>query len=355
MSTGISKLFEDSESLADQRRFIPAVQAIEEARRLTKIPDRRAWASYNLGVIYWHHLGNGLSARHEFLESIADFEKYGYGQHPQLRTVHSSALENAMLCALSYDEFENLAARLYTVTPELPILKDLVPEVRSWRERGDSWSSRLFSLAESYYNRNDARRDIGRYAEARSTYHLILTHRRELRLSQENWRLALFEFCALSMRMVSDCAIFRGGDNDPNSPEEFITILTEAIPLVKEYLSLNTGDDDIKKVCADMDQMVSIFRDRWVVYKETINTMQQKTDYQVCQNCGTIFASRDVNGPEFMVGMMNIYDHSRICPKCGGNVVWQSSLKTEPLLGRGCLPIVFFLCFLTGLVMLWLK
>lgn len=355
MSVGISKLFEDAESFADQRRLLPAVQALEEARRLTQIHDRRAWASYNLGVIHWHHLGNGLAARREFLASISDFDKHGYGQHPQLRILHANALENAMLCALSFDEFETLAARLHALTPGVPILTGLVPEMRDWRERGDSWSHRLFSLAGNYYNRNDPRRDVGRYGEAKSTYHLILAHRRELRVSREDWRMALFEYCALSMRMASDCIRARGGDNDLNSPEEFLPILTEAIPLADEYLRLNSGDDDLKKVRGDMNQMVTGYRERWASLNEWSNSMPQKTDYRVCKRCGTVFARRDVDGPEFITGMIDIYDHPTMCPRCGGNVVWQSSPEIGPRLGPGCLPALLLLGIFAGLVIFWLR
>jgi len=327
MSIGITKLMEDAESLADQRRLIPAVQLLEEARMLTKIADRRALITYNLGAIQWHLLGNGIAARREFLTTISEFEKSGYGQNPNLKIVHANALENAMLNALSFDEFENFAAKLNALTPGIPILTGLVPEVKKWRERGDSWTDRLFGMAASYYNRNDPRRDVGRYGEARSTYHLMLTNRRQLRVTQENFRMALFEFCALSMRMAADCIKVRGGDNDLNSPEEFLPILTEAIPIVDQYLSLNSGDKDIKKVRGDMELMINDFRSRWNTLNKGINSMTQKTDYQVCQRCGAIYARRDVNGPEPITGMMDIFDHSTMCPKCGGNVKWQSSLS----------------------------
>lgn len=195
--------------------------------------------------------------------------------------MHANALENAMLCALSFDEFENLAARLHALTPGVPILTGLVPEVRESRERGDSWSDRLFSLAGSYYNRNDPRQDAGRYGEAKSTYHLILAHRRELRVSREDWRMALFEYCALSMRMASDCMKARGGDSDSHSTEEFLPILTEAIPLADEYLTLNSGDDDLKKVSRDMEQMVDNCRQRWASLNEWSNAMPTRQQSQV--------------------------------------------------------------------------
>ena len=351
MNIGISKLFEDGESLADQHRLLPAVEAFKEVQRLTKIPDRRAWATYNLGTIYWHHLGNGLAARREFLASHTDFETHGYGQMPMLKTVHASALENAMLCALSFEEFENLAARLHSIAPGIPILTGLVPEVKNIRERGDSWSDILFHLAGTNYNRNDPKRDVGRYGEARSTYHLILAQRQELRLSEEDWRMAIFEFCALSMRMVSDCMKARGDEKDPNSPEEYLPILTEAIPLADEYLKLNSGDDNIKKVRADMELMVTNIRQRRTIFYERKNAMPQRTHYQVCQKCGTIYSRIDEDGPELMPHLF----HSTLCLKCGGNVVWQNSPKIGLKLGQGCLTTLPFLSLLAGLVIFWFR
>lgn len=343
MSTGITKLMEDAESLADQRRLMPAIQLLEEARMLTKIADRRALITYNIGAIQWHLLGNGIAARREFLATISEFEKSGYGQNPNLKIVHANAIENAMLNALSFDEFENFAAKLNALTPEIPILTGLVPEVKNWRERGDSWSDRLFSFASSYYNRNDPRRDVGRYGEARSTYHLMLTNRRQLRVTQENFRMALFEFCALSMRMAADCIKVRGGDNDLNSPEEFLPILTEAIPIVDQYLSINSGDNAIKKVRGDIKLMINVYRSRWNKLNKGINLMSKKTDYQVCQQCGAIYTRREVNGPDFIAGMMDIIDHSTMCPKCGGNVKWQSKSEIEAKNGRGCLPVIILM------------
>jgi len=355
MSTGISKLFEDSELLVDQRRLIPAIEALEEARKLTRIPDRRALASYNLGAIHFHMLGNGEAARREFLAAAGEFDAHGYGQHPQLHVIHANALENAMLCALSYDEFERLAARLQAVTPAVPILTELVPEVSEARERGESWSHQLFDLACRCYNRNDPRLDKGRYGQAKSTYHLLLSHRHELRVSREDWRLFVFEYCALSMRMASDCMTVRGGDNDPHSPEEFLPILTEALPVVDEYLLANPGDDDLKKVRGDMGQMVAHLRQRWALLSRRGVVMPKKTDYRVCQKCGTVFARRDIDGPEFAIGWMDVFDSPTMCPRCGGEVVWQPTREIRSGLGRGCLPALLLLGFLAGLVIFSLK
>ncbi|MFC1539020.1 hypothetical protein ACFL6H_06335 [Candidatus Latescibacterota bacterium] len=354
MNIGISKLFEDAESLADQQRLLPAIQTLEEARRLTKIPDRLAWATYNLGAIHWHFLGNGLAARREFLTCINEFDTHGYGQHPGFIVMHANALENAMLCALSFDEFDNFATRLHALKPEVPILTGLVPEVREGFERGESWSDRLFSFAGSYYNRNNPKRDVGRYGEAKSTYHLILANRRELRISHEDWRMAIYEYCALSMRMVSDCMTVRGGDNDPHSPEEYISILTEAIPFADEYLMLNQGDDDLQKVRRDMEEIVDNCRKRWASRSERI-ILSPKTYHQICRNCGTVFDSKEVDHSEAITWMMNTHDRSTICPNCGGDVVWKSNSELMQKMGCGCIIILLILGIFVGYFIFWLK
>jgi hypothetical protein len=270
MSYEIAKLIEKGSTLADQRRLLPGVQALDEARQLSQILSYRAWASYALGVVQWTLLGNGLRARCEFLSCIGEFEIYGYGDNPNFKVVHANAVENAMLCALSFEEFESLAGKLNVLAPGTPILAGLVPRVRETREGGDSWLTQMLSIARNYYDRNDPRIDAGRYGEAKSTYHLILTHRHELRVSRELWRMTIYEYCALSNRMAADCLMARGGDKDPNSPEEFLPILTEAIPLADEYLRLNSGDHILKENREIMMEMVDGLRCRWTSLEKGI-------------------------------------------------------------------------------------
>ena len=50
--------------------------------------------------------------------------------------------------------------------------------------------------------------------------------------------------------------------------------------------------------------------------------MSQTTEYQVCKKCGTVFGSMDSNGPRMGARSMSL--STAVCPKCGGDVVWQS-------------------------------
>lgn len=351
MNNDISKLFKDAELLVDQGRLLPAVQTLEEARKLTVVSGQRAYVTYNLGAVHFHRLGNGKAARREFLTAIQDFEEHGSSQHPFLRVIHANALENAMLLALSFNEFENLATRLEAVNPGVPILTGLVPTVKEARECGEPWRHLMLNFASRSYNRNDPKLDVGRYGQARSTYHLLLAHRRDLRVVREDWRLAVSEFCPLSMRMAADCMKVRGGDDDSHSPEEFLPILTEALPLVDEYLSYNSGDGTLKMFRGNMEEMVTNYRQRWASLQQERSVMPKKTDYQVCQRCGTVYARRDIDGPDFMLN--SHYDRSTMCLKCGGDVDWQSSPEFRPEFGmKEVLGGFFALLFLIGVVVI---
>lgn len=341
MSEGVLGLFEKAEQLADQRRLIPAIQALEDARSLTEIPERRAWASYNLGAVHWHLLGDGIAAKREFLTAIKFLDALGYGVQPEMKTLHANALENAMLCSLSYDEFEDLGERLRELCPEAPIVTGLIPNVRESRDSGRPWSDTLISIGCSNYDRNDPARDPGRYGEGRSTFHLLLTNRRQLRVSREDWRMAIYEFCALSLRMATDYMVARGGDNDPNPADEFIPILTEAIPIVDEYLEANSGDDGIRKVRDDMDFVARNIYNRWEQKRERMFAMPKKIDYQVCQKCGAVYAQREMD--ERMASLMFLADHPVMCTKCGGIVEWQDSPYLKRQMAGGCAPALLII------------
>lgn len=165
--------------------------------------------------------------------------------------------------------------------------------------------------------------------------------------------MIVLEYCALSMRMASDCMKVRGGDNDPNSPEEFLPILTEALPLVDEYLVTNSGDDEVKKVFrGGIEQMVVNYRRRWDLVNQKILAMARKTEYQVCQKCGTVFASRDMDEPTVLLDLNTSSYATKECPACFGEVVWQSSPEIGLRLGGGCLPALLLLGLLAALVVL---
>jgi ribosomal protein S27AE len=48
------------------------------------------------------------------------------------------------------------------------------------------------------------------------------------------------------------------------------------------------------------------------------------TERQVCVKCGRVFAEREIGGPDFAIEAMRSSESSKMCPKCGGDVIWQA-------------------------------
>ncbi len=263
MDRHVQHLLAEAEALADQCRLIPAVQHMEQAQQLTTNPALRAVVTYNIGTVCWSRLGDGIAARAAFLDAVTACDDLSYGEDARLKVVHANAIENSMLCALSYDEFFDLADRLDRLVADVPILQGLRPRVESARDRGDAWWSTLMSIAYPYYDRNDPKLDAGRYGEARATFHLMLQNRLPLRLKREYWRVVLHEFSALSMRMSVDCVKARGGDMDPHPPNEHLSIVTDVVPFLDEYLRTNSGDQTIATVRGHVSQLIDNARDRY--------------------------------------------------------------------------------------------
>lgn len=270
MSLGLTKMAEDAEKLLDQGRILPALELLKQARSMTGIASRKLLFTYNIGAIYWDKLGDGMSARIEYTAAA------GIEAEPAAasisRILRANALENLMLSAVSYEEFDNFTARLRALAPEMPVVSGLPPDLHKMRDEGRPWSDAMYHLAISNYDRNNPATDRGRYGVGKSTFHIMLATRKQQRLSREDWRTTVNEYTILAIRMASDCLHLRGGDNDRNPPEEYLPILTDALPFIDEYLEASPGDDDMHKRRSDMQTMISNMRGRWAAISRGAST-----------------------------------------------------------------------------------
>ena len=300
----MTKMMEDAEQLLDGGRLMPALELMKAARELTKIPSRKLLVTYNIGVLYWDKLGDGISAREELL-AAANMDRLERDA-PPLRVLQASALENMMLCATSYQEFDTFTARLRALAPEMPVVSGLPPVIHEMRDTGRPWSDAMIHLAMSNYNRNDTSLDRGHYGVAKSTYQILLHTRKQQRLSREDWRGAVREYCILAMRMTTDCMALRGGDHDGNSPEEFLRILLDALPYVDDYLAASEGDETARKFRDQMQTIIDDSRNRW-----TALTLQL--------NMSGIQAAEAAREPRYRCRQCHkpLIDPAQPCPECG--------------------------------------
>ncbi len=303
MSIGLTKMTEDAEKLLDQGRILPALELLKQARSMTSIPSRRLLFTYNIGAIYWDKLGDGMSARSEYT-AAAGIETEP-GSESMSRMLRANALENLMLSAVSYTEFDDFTARLRALAPEMTVVSGLPPDLHRMRDEGRPWSDALYQLATTNYDRNNPTMDRGRYGVGKATFHIMLVTRKQQRLSREDWRSAIHEYTVLAIRMASDCIFLRGGDDDPNSPEEFLPILTDALPLVEEYLEASPGDEAMHELRDDMQTMITNIRRRWAAISRVASTRTVKGEAGAAAG----YLCRKCHKP--------LPDPTEACPACG--------------------------------------
>ena len=244
-------LLKSVDRLREEGRLMSAVHALEEARLLTDDPSTQVFAAFNLAGIHFQLLGNGNVARREANAVGVLFEIFGREKISKgLWVALPKAVSLALTCAMSFEEFEALADRLKALTPDAANLTQIAPQVRHARDKGEPWSDQLFDFA-----MGDQR--TGRYAEARSTYQLLLSNRVELNLTLDDWRTAANFFGFISWRVIEGELQAHGGYKGKYPPDEFLPILTDAMPLLDEYLAANPHDADLAQTRRDMDGFVA--------------------------------------------------------------------------------------------------
>jgi hypothetical protein len=203
-------------------------------------------------------MGEGIQAK-DFFEATVNY----YEEHPQLksdfgvRKFLAWAYENLMILSLSFQEYEDWAEKLRSVSPEEGILKGQVPLIHENQEAGMPWSDMMRMISGGYYNRNDPANDPGKYGFGAGVLQLLLENRKRLRLSREDWSTALYEYGALMQKlgMISLRAMEVQGHIDPHECRFF---LENGRVRVDEYLAANQPNDVIQKLSTSMDELLGM-------------------------------------------------------------------------------------------------
>src|SRR5512138_1350436 len=176
-----------AQTLMEQQRFRSSIAQLELL--LERCPEHTAFLAYNLANLYHRQVGDGEKARAAYDRCLTGLElSEGVVGPGALQQIEANACENLMLLSLSYDEYEQRAARLESFEPQNPILFGQRPKVRAMRDQGTPWFKVMLWLAESF--RPDLN-DSPFLGGAASIYQLMVTHSRELRLAPSTRRDAI--------------------------------------------------------------------------------------------------------------------------------------------------------------------
>lgn len=250
-----SEVLAEAKRLSDAKRPLAAISKLEPL--LPKISDAatRAMICFNLGVQHWSQVGDGVRAKFHFLASYEESTKTDPNSQVA-QVLQPNACENLMVLSTSYEEYDRWAEILRKLRPNAPILSGQRPRIIESRDKGIPWSKAMSGIAHGYYNRADPQHDAGQYGQAASIYHLLLMHRRELRVTREEWARAAYEYGVLRFRLGPDTLKAAKQSNPTVDPREFSPIVKDALPLVQECFSANPNDPNIKSLIGHMEDWV---------------------------------------------------------------------------------------------------
>ena len=181
--------------LIEQGRLRDAVESCQAIRRQSSEPFLQVAACFEAGVLYWTQIGNGVEARRHFQEAYELTQQVVYANPLAVRPA-PGACENMMILSLSYEEYRRWADRLRRLSPREAILAQQRPRIHEMQEAGHPWSQAMEWIASGYYHPDPAR-DPGQPACAAWIFHLMLEHRKELRLDRRKHWTAAASYAAL--------------------------------------------------------------------------------------------------------------------------------------------------------------
>lgn len=220
-------------------------------RLIEAFPRHGILLHYNLGCVYRSMVGSGTKARECYQRALrAPSPVPTDPNNEMVNTVRANCIENLMLLSLSFDEFHDWERRLAEIQPDNDILKKHSVAVRENEERGRAWAEEMMVQASSYFSA-DPQKDAGLYAEAASTFELLLSNRQRLRVPRATYRIALISYSALVMKACAKhgaaMEISHGGKHDPR---ELLFIMEEARPFIQAYVD-EYPDDSRARECLE--------------------------------------------------------------------------------------------------------
>lgn len=309
------------ESYIEVKKFNSARKVIED--NLGAISDKAAelYLKYNLGILYWSQIGDGMKARH-YLKDVAQADENEWSaMKNECAQLKNNAMENMMILSTSYDEYFFWAQKLKEVNPAAGILIGQYPHIEKLRDTGNPWyeaSSAVIAL--SYYNRTDPKADKGMYGCAASIYQIFLSNRKEMRIQKDYLETFFFEYLALMYKVVSQALQLAESKGMEPDPEDYLFIVDQVFGYVEQYSEIITFNDA-------MNNFIESFK----VWKHQLNEVKtanmrssQPSCHEVtrCPRCGSFNAADEVRCvycalPLDQTRPGSGYNISTRCPHCG--------------------------------------
>lgn len=236
--------------MIDQSMVASARSSLEKLRSKCSDVFSKIMCAYNLGALYWTHIGDGDKAKQYYKEVTGYYENKEmskeYYEHQVKMT--ANCYENLMLLSLSHDEFSEFTEKLRKIQPNNHILKELVPEISRLIDDGFSWAEIMEILTQNYYNRSNPALDNGRYGNAASSFQMIISRRKEFRISQEAINRIAIEFGYCRYQLVKRIISIHEKAFKGLKLNEFMFIFDDAISLIESCFTNTKAEPDTQRV-----------------------------------------------------------------------------------------------------------
>ncbi|MDR1594506.1 MAG: hypothetical protein LBS43_08510 [Prevotellaceae bacterium] len=159
--------------------------------------------------------------------------------------------------AISYSEYETYMHKIGEIRPLTEQQKGQLELIESLRNEGRDWTFNIMQLVLRYENDN-------RFGDAASLYSLLLTYRRQLRVSRDDINLAIHNYTANIYNLVLESMSYCKQKTYPCNPYNYLFILEKAIDIICEFqkdMSTKTeADDAIAKLNQQKNSLEEIQR-----------------------------------------------------------------------------------------------
>lgn len=214
----------------------------------------KAKVRYDIGVLFYKHIGNGEKARIHF-KTVADLcAQMVSTADRRIQQLNVFALENLLLLSLSYEEFESLGDQIRTLSPSSETIS-MINGVREMKTKGSSWAEVMGFMGGHAFEQKD-------YPLVASIFQLMLAHRGGLRLSRKQWRGAVrtygeairYILASHGDRIERERRVLSAGRR--TSPTEVVFLGEDALPVLNEYLNDNSSDDEVMEIKKDIEEVI---------------------------------------------------------------------------------------------------
>jgi hypothetical protein len=246
--------------MSADKRLREHIDVCKRALNNADFPQYKILCMYTLGACY-REVGDAVSTREidvKLLKTV-DSDRSIIYKFPSLQEVmedmYVKACEAMGQYAISYSEYETYMHKLKEVRPLTEHQKGQIKLIENLKNEGRDWTYNIKALIQNY-ERNS------RFGDIASLYSLLLIYRRQLRVSRDNINLAIHNYAANILGLLSECMSYCEQKKYPVNPYNYLFILEKAIDIISEFQTDMSTQKEANAAIVKLTELRNHFEER---------------------------------------------------------------------------------------------